>query len=455
MIMCGFTKSPIRFLPLFCLLLFWGNIVFPQETSGPGPILDKLRPPLPKGERSGTYPSLKDEIAHTLIGVLHRLGVDEVLVAVRRDTNETIFRSSRAARRWFLREFKNSKEAIVLTRVTAFIDTVQMETDEAGLVDLVRQGDRLVETTIEIAADFLSVDSMEILGSLVESGVGRHANPDEARKRAIRDLELRLERELKRIYWFSLEMRIEPDGSLTVPKGKNHDMFTGLTFHIVEPDRVYEDSEGEFIEAGGEAGFARVVQVDRDSSTLQVTRQWRPFYPEAWLVEYPYPIYSFSLAAMPPVRPGFYAVGLTIESNPMNLFGWGFQGRFIRLDDSRNSTDNGFGFGAFGIYRWYNSTLFNMGAAAGVDVDIPFRKDDNGQTVSTFVPSIFAAATFEFPLSSHFDFFAWAGYRFAIESDVWDYSNEEESIPAFWIGDPPKADNDGILISVGFRYLLF
>jgi hypothetical protein len=52
----------------------------------------------------------------------------------------------------------------------------------------------------------------------------------------------------------------------------------------------WQEDDGESIEPGGPAGFATVVKTDKDSSTLVIHRQWRPFYSDAWIVEHPYPL---------------------------------------------------------------------------------------------------------------------------------------------------------------------
>jgi len=88
-------------------------------------------------------------------------------------------------------------------------------------------------------------------------------------------------------------------------------------------------------------------------------------------------------------------------------------------------------------------------------MDIPYRKDDDGQTVNTVLFSAYMGVVGEFLLSKKIDFVISAGYRFSTKSYKWEYSEDEETFPAYWEKDAPEVDNSGVKLSVGFKYLLF
>jgi len=54
-----------------------------------------------------------------------------------------------------------------------------------------------------------------------------------------------------------------------------------------------------------------------------------------------------------------------------------------------------------------------------------------------------------------YDFVIHAGYHFAVKADYWEYSEEEETIPAYWENKAPEVDNSGLIFSVGLKYFLF
>jgi len=53
------------------------------------------------------------------------------------------------------------------------------------------------------------------------------------------------------------------------------------------------------------------------------------------------------------------------------------------------------------------------------------------------------------------DFVIHAGYRFAAKSDYWEYSENDETFPAYWENKAPEVENSGLIFSVGLKYFLF
>jgi hypothetical protein len=97
----------------------------------------------------------------------------------------------------------------------------------------------------------------------------------------------------------------------------------------------------------------------------------------------------------------------------------------------------------------------NIGGKLSVNLDIPFKKDDIGSTVFTPLFSFSVGILTEITVNKRLDFVAQVGYRLAIKSDRWTYSEADESYPAVWDGGAPVVDNSGVFFSLGFHYLIF
>ncbi len=90
-----------------------------------------------------------------------------------------------------------------------------------------------------------------------------------------------------------------------------------------------------------------------------------------------------------------------------------------------------------------------------MDFDIPFRKDDDGQTVHTLLFSAPIGFVGEFLLSQKVDFVFNIGYRFSAKSDNWEFSEDEENYKAYWEENAPEVENSGLYFSFGFKLFIF
>jgi len=129
--------------------------------------------------------------------------------------------------------------------------------------------------------------------------------------------------------------------------------------------------------------------------------------------------------------------------------------QIIKVTDSYDEDDYGCGFGGFGIWRFINTSKIDLGGKLGINLDIPFKKDDAGQTVHTLLFSSHIGMVGEFLISKKLDFSITAGYRFGLRNDNWQYTEDEEDIPAYWEQDAPEVKNSGLMVAIGFKYLLF
>jgi hypothetical protein len=412
-----------------------------------------IRGPLPISENNGAYYSLNDELAFELENILNDLNLFDIVIGIYIDTVGTkVSKPIQPKDIYSLNQLGRFREAIVFTESFLFQDTLMVEArDQEGLVGSLINSDKTIATEIEFSADFIDINKQQVLGSLNEKAYYEHKDPHKSKMKAIASLKDKVHRELKRIYWFSSEFSLNENNILIVPLGRKQGVYKGHLFEIVEPDRIWEDDEGEYIEDGGVVGLASVKATSRDSCEMEIVREWQPFYPESWIVEHSDPIYALQFMLVPPTTFGFFTAGAGIHARPMGNFDLGFGIHFASLDDSFGEKTYGLGFEGFGIWRFLNTSQIDIGTILGVDLDIPFRKDHENNIVSTMLLSSYLGISGEFPLSSHIDFIAISGYRFGMESDSWEYSDDEETFPAYWDEGPPSVNNNGFMMSLGFK----
>lgn len=228
-----------------------------------------------------------------------------------------------------------------------------------------------------------------------------------------------------------------------------------MIFELVEPDRIWELDDEEVLVPGSRAAIATVVDTSTDSSGFKILRQWRDTYPGSEAVEQPRTILALSFNFNPPATNAYSNLGVYFQANPLHDLDWGVGMQIMRITDAFGDDDYGFGFGAIALWRFLNTTKIDFGAKVGMDFDIPFKKDDSENTVHTLLFSSPLGFVAEFLLSKKVDFVIHAGYRFGNKSNQWEYSEAEESYPAYWEENAPKVTNSGFMLSAGLKYLLF
>jgi hypothetical protein len=226
-------------------------------------------------------------------------------------------------------------------------------------------------------------------------------------------------------------------------------------FALIAPEQRQRAHEGTVWRGSGLAGFAFLADAAKDSCTLQLSRQWRELDAGTWAMPYSQPVFSFYLHMLPPIFTPYAQYGLYLQGNPLDQMDWGLGLNVIRVKDSFDDQDYGFGIAAFGCYRLRDGGRFDLALKIGGDMDIPFRQDDAGNSVSVLLLSMQAAIAADILLSHRTDLVWSAGYRRSMRADSWDYSEEDQSYPARWNGTAPSVSSSGFFISAGFKYSLF
>ncbi len=403
--------------------------------------------------------SIEDEVAIVVKRKAAELGLDDVLIALDASDPETLFSPDDAESSVSPNEINllGFSDAIVL-RVTRFSQQAAYEKSDDAYFPMVHVQDdsvrmaikKNIRTNITVLLRIFDASNGRFLTSFEVSASHTSGKAIKSKARALNILGEKVKRELKLFYWLSSEISFFEQGKIMVPLGAIHGLRKGMLFELIA-----SDADGTSSSPAGSAGYASVETVTEDNSTLQTLRQFTSLTTEARIVEYPHKIWALQLNVLPPSTEGYQHLSFQINLRPLQQLDWGLRFQILQIHDSRDDRDLGFGFGGFGMWRFLRTPALRMGVGLGVDLDIPFRKDETSQIVNSALLSAHLALTAEFYLKPNLDFILHTGYRFALRTDEWTYSEDEESFPATWYSDPPELDHTGFIFSAGVRYYLF
>ena len=100
-------------------------------------------------------------------------------------------------------------------------------------------------------------------------------------------------------------------------------------------------------------------------------------------------------------------------------------------------------------------TALTVHAKMGFDLDLPFKKDDDGKTVTTAVFSGTLGISCSFMLLKKSDIEISLVYRLSTKSSNWTYSDDTGDYDAFWYDAPPVVDLSGFIFTIGYKFILF
>jgi len=466
-----YSMIQFRLIPIFLIsiLLCFPAVINAQEidTTETEINIKNMRLPLPAYANKSIRYTIDDEIANLIADILERIGVNDVFVGIELDS--TFLNIDSTINKYTIvtcNELNGIREAIVVsaTEIFQFND----EQEENGTYFKLKRSifkkkpsqktepdSTNIYTEISVFLNFIDIETGDNIGYIDVTATHTGGSLKQSKEKALENLWDKLMMELKKIYWLSFYIESTTNGKIKLPFGTNYGIKKGKIFELVEPDRIWEDEKGEYIVAGGRVGFATVSDTTRDSSKVKIIRLWQDFYPESWVVEYPYTIQGFELNLVAPSTDYYLSFGIQFHANPMQKIDWGFGMQIIQVADSFGDKNFGFGFSGFGIWRFLNGAKFDIGAKLGINIDIPFKEDDNGQIVNTALFSTQIGIIAEYPLSEKFDIVFGLGYRFGVKSSEWEFSENDETFPAYWRNDSPEVDNTGYILSTGFKYYLY
>jgi hypothetical protein len=445
------------------LLFQTGSIAQENDSTQFEIIINKMRLPFPASkDKKAKYYSLDDEAALVLAEATKELGFYDIVVGIYLDSTSA-FEDSTFGDFAVLNfnEVTRFSEAIIIIATEISQQGVPSDEDDAYFLlgdDDVRKKSgnysKNIQTQLSVNAVFIDIETGESQGLLDLEVFHTGGTLKRSKAKAMSLLKKKAKAELERIYWFSADVIKTKKGMMGIAFGTNSKIKKGLIFELVEPDRIWKLDDEEVMVPGSYAAIVTVVDASADSSGFRILRQWRDVYPGSWAVEHPKSIFALGLNLMPPATDAYTNLGIYFHAGAVHDFDWGIGMQIMRVTDSFGDDDYGFGFDAFAMWRFLNTTKIDFGSKMGMDFDIPFRKDDDERMVHTLLFSAHIGIVGEFLLSQQVDFVINAGYRFGVKSGKWEYSEDEESYPAYWEKGSPKVDNSGLMLSVGFKYFL-
>jgi len=429
--------------------------------------ITKMRLSLPAYAKNSVRYTLEDEVANLITDILERLGVNDVIAGIELDSLQTI--DGNIEKKHTIIRFTKLygiKEAIVVSFADIFQMSVEPEENESyfalerSIFEKNPKQESQTDTTniyteIFVLLNFIERRTRDHLGFIELVATHTGGSPKQSKEKALAGLWNKLNMELKKIYWLYADIETTTKGKLKLPFGTNYGVVKGALFELVEPERIWEDEDGEYIVPGGCVGFASVVDTASDSSSLKIIRQWQSFYPGSWMVNFFDHIDALELNFVAPSTDYYFSFGIHYFVRPMQSFDWGFGMRFMQIGDSYGDKNSGVGFSGFGMWRFINKARFDLDSKFGINIDIPFKRDDNKEMVNTTIISAQVEVVLETPLTKNIDFVFSAGYRFGAKASKWEYTSDDELLSAYWENDPPVIDNTGIILSSGFKYYFF
>ncbi len=451
-------RSSQRLLFVFILAFLFQTGLFSQDKieTKSDPAEPKLRLPIPRDEFESESYSMEDEIANLISEVAKQLFLDDILICIQVDPTTGI---SNVGSNMVLipnwDELSQYVETLVVTNASITQTESPKNINDGYFLNTNDPHSKYIVTKLSLCAHFLDINTRENLGpfdlEIRESARTRK----ESRSRVLNSFNIRIMTELKRIYWLSSDVDSIIDDKLTIQLGTDHGLKKGLIFDLVVPERSWTILNEESISQPKTVGFMRVIDTSSESSALRLFRQWDNLFEGSWVVEHFKPSYALELFCVPPITSRYFSLGINGHARPFQSLDFGGGCQFIRVTDSFGGDDYGVGFSGFGIWRYIDKPRMNVGGKLGANLDIPFKKDDRGSTVLAALVSFNVGMLAEITINRRFDMVFNAGYRLAIKTDRWIYSEGDESYPAVWEDEAPVVDNSGLFFSLGFHYLLF
>jgi len=261
--------------------------------------------------------------------------------------------------------------------------------------------------------------------------------------------------EVRLLYQLVSEV-IAVDGvDLDLRLGSNLGITGNTLFEIIEPDRVIMTDDEEVTTPGKSVGLVCVQSVSDSVNRSVIIRQWGAIEPGDYAYEFNNRIQGIQIYFLPKFPGDYLHIGGQYHFSPLGTWDFGGGMHYLSVTDSYNENDNGLGFSIFGSRKLITLTTLTVYAKTGVNIDIPFKEDDDGMTVTTAVFSGSLGLSCNLMISKKADIEVNLSYRFSTKSSDWTYSESEEEFEAFWYDEPPVVDLSGFYFTVGYKFLLY
>ncbi|UCF64696.1 MAG: hypothetical protein JSW33_02345 [bacterium] len=262
--------------------------------------------------------------------------------------------------------------------------------------------------------------------------------------------------ELREIYLLCPEITQIQNTLVQLNRGSEAGIQKGMLFIVRSPDQWEEYYGQSKIIPGKEIGLITTQDISEKRSVATLLRQTGYIGQGFRAFEYPESIYGLRINFSPGLTDSIMSIGAQFFWRPLQRWQYGCGLRVIRITDSKSDKNYGFGMEGLGGVHLYRIPRISVGAIMTLNFDLPFKYDDNNNTV--FLPILSGELGMRLNIT-HFwktDISIMAGYRISIRDDNWQISSEEEDVgPVYWEDSPPAINISGFFIQAGYTFLLF
>ena len=273
---------------------------------------------------------------------------------------------------------------------------------------------------------------------------------------ALKKLRTRTTSELRNIYLLAPEIIKIKNNQVYLNRGSGAGIRKGMLFIIRSPDQWEEYYDQTEIIPGKEIGLLSVQKITEQQTVANLLRQTGYVGPGFRVFEYPESIYGLRINFSPGLADSMMSIGAQFFWRPLQRWHYGCGLRVIQITDSQGDKNYGFGMEGLGGIPLYRIPRISVGAIMALNIDLPFKYDDNNNTV--FLPILSSEIGMRLNITYFWksDISIIAGYRIAVREDNWQISSEEENVgPVYWEDNPPAVDISGFFIQAGYTFLLF
>jgi len=261
--------------------------------------------------------------------------------------------------------------------------------------------------------------------------------------------------EVRMIYQLISEVIAVDGKNLDLRLGSNLGITDNTLFEIIEPEQITIVGDDEIRTPGQSSGLVCVQNVSDTINHSLIIRQWGAIKPGDYAYEFNERIQGIQVYFLPKFPGDYMYIGGAYNYSPLGVWDFGGGIHYLAVTDSYQENDHGFGFGIYGARKLFMVTTLTVYARMGINLDIPFKKDENDKTVTTGLFSGSLGLNFNLMFTKKSDIEINLGYRLSNKSSEWTYNEQDAEYDAAWSEAPPVVDMSGFYFNLGYKFLLF
>lgn len=312
-----------------------------------------------------------------------------------------------------------------------------------------------IQTQLSVEIKSIDVASGKSLKSINFSVTNTGGGRGESRAKALDKFRDALFNELSGMYSLTSEVISVEGGDAILYLGAEVGVRENSLFEIREPDKLKTIRDRQITIPGRSKGLVCVTDLSRETNRSQILRRWGNIEAGDVALEYNGSVRGFQLYVTPPWPEKNFRLSGQFHFQPIAAWDFGAELYYSDTRDSYDVKTRGLGLGGFGAMRLAAGSPLQINARLGLDLDIFFKRDDEGHTVTNLIGSVSPGLNASIMLARSSDAEINVGYRFSGPSSSWIYSADEKSHDAVWNMDAPRIDLTGWFFTVGYKFIIF